>query len=324
MRGIKFSIITPVYNAAGYLPDTLRHLSQFKPEDFDIYFINDGSTDDSGAILNDYCSEHKNAQVITQQHRGVSAARNVGLNVAGGDYILFLDADDSFLPDIFSILRECITENAADIIVFGAKVVNYDPRYTLNDIEPRNIIYRKFEPQALFDEAGTRPYVWNCTYKTSFVKGKNLQFDEDISLGEDHLFQFTAFPQASVIQFISDKLYRYNYLKEKSIVSKSVDNVLFRCERHIILASKVISSLKMINIYNLFETDILVWQYQFLKTDIHSLNKSQFKIAAMILKQSLKNNSIRISKLPLNTRKKLSYYSLINYSLHILRQIIKR
>lgn len=320
----KFSVITPVFNSGLSLKRTLKNIAALDQSAFEIIFVNDGSSDNSEELLEEYCKSHANARLINSEHRGVSSARNIGIENSNGDYILFLDADDGFFSEIFSVLNKHIDKNHPDILVFGAKINNYNSEFVLSDITPRNIIYSPFKEEALFNEPGARPYVWNCAYNTQFIKSKGIRFDEDITLGEDQLFQFTSFPQANVIQFISDKLYCYNYLERDSVIKGYIKDTFSRCILHVKLIDKVLEALIKINVYSSLKTDLLLWIYQFLKTDILSLKKYQFKIVASSLKTALVHNSIKINKMPLTVKKKLSYYSLINYSLCVLRRIIKR
>jgi glycosyltransferase involved in cell wall biosynthesis len=92
----KISIIIPVYNAENYLEECLLSISQQTFGDFEILAINDGSTDRSLEILKKYQAKEPRLQVISQENKGVSAARNLGLDNAKGEYIAFVDADDFY------------------------------------------------------------------------------------------------------------------------------------------------------------------------------------------------------------------------------------
>lgn len=310
MDGTLFSIIMPVYNGADYLRKTLANVSILEQKKFEIIIIDDGSTDDSGVILREYCATHENSRLIFSDHKGVSKARNIGLTHVKGDYILFLDSDDQFYADVFEVLERNIHEYSADIIVFGANVISYDPRCVLADIEPRDILYRRFEVSALFDEVGARPYVWNCAYKTEFVKNNKLCFDEEISLGEDQLFQFCAFPKAETIQFLKDKLYRYNFLANGVSNKEYFINTFCRCKLHIKLVEKIIVAFRPYDNCVQMQKALYLWIYDFLHNDFFSLNKSEYKEISFTFKKMLQKHKIDILKLPVPFKKKLCYYSL--------------
>ena len=110
----KISIIIPVYNAEQYLEECLLSISQQTFGDFEIWAINDGSTDRSLEILKKYQAKEPRLQVIAQENKGVSAARNLGLENAQGDYITFVDADDTLPNDAFS---EIISVSSVDLLM---------------------------------------------------------------------------------------------------------------------------------------------------------------------------------------------------------------
>ena len=115
------SMIIPIYNAGKYLAECLDSCTQqnISPDDYEIICVNDGSTDDSPAILNAYASRFRQIKVITQSNAGVSAARNAGMDNAAGDYIWFIDADDIIVPNCLKHLRETCAETDCDRLGFS-------------------------------------------------------------------------------------------------------------------------------------------------------------------------------------------------------------
>lgn len=96
---MKVSVIIPVYNVEKYLESCLESIKSQTFTDYELILINDGSTDESVAIMRRYAKTDARIRIIPQSNRGVSAARNLGLSVAEGDYVLFVDSDDTILPD---------------------------------------------------------------------------------------------------------------------------------------------------------------------------------------------------------------------------------
>ena len=94
MKKVKVSIIVPIFNVDKYLEACLDSLICQTLKDIEIICVNDGSTDNSLEILNQYQGKEKRLKIFSQENKGVSAARNLGLQIAKGDYILFVDADD--------------------------------------------------------------------------------------------------------------------------------------------------------------------------------------------------------------------------------------
>ena len=104
--GIKYSVIIPVYNAQKTLKRCLDSLLGQAREDVEIILINDGSSDRSGAIIEDYRNRYPNIRAVAQENSGVSAARNRGLDEAKGTYITFVDSDDYVSDDYFRVMDE--------------------------------------------------------------------------------------------------------------------------------------------------------------------------------------------------------------------------
>ena len=104
MKPIKVSIIMPVYNGEKFLRKTLDSILKQSFQNYELIAVNDGSTDESRSVLEEYCLIIHNMQIIDQPNSGVSAARNKGMSVAKGEYVCFIDADDLIHPDFLRIL----------------------------------------------------------------------------------------------------------------------------------------------------------------------------------------------------------------------------
>lgn len=134
---IKVSIIVPVYNSERYLNDCFDSIirQDLKQEEFEVIVINDGSTDNSLAIINEYRSRFVNFIVHSQHNHGLSVARNKGVELARGKYIFFLDSDDWIADNCLStICEKCINENLDILRVVAANIIDGEPvkRYILN------------------------------------------------------------------------------------------------------------------------------------------------------------------------------------------------
>ena len=111
------SIILPVYNAGNYLRDTLDSVLEQTYSDFELIAVNDGSTDNSLAILQEYKEKDDRIFIIDKSNSGVSDTRNIGIAHAKGEYIAFLDADDVYSPIYLSLMFHTAKEKQADIVV---------------------------------------------------------------------------------------------------------------------------------------------------------------------------------------------------------------
>ena len=112
------SVIVPVYNVLPYLRESLDSVINQTYKDLEIIIVDDGSTDGSDAVCEEYAKDSR-VKVIHQKNHGLSAARNVGLDIARGDYIAFLDSDDVYLPDMIQTMVEGIQKSQADVVVCG-------------------------------------------------------------------------------------------------------------------------------------------------------------------------------------------------------------
>lgn len=122
-----FSIIIPVYNVEKYISECLNSVYSQEFEAFEVIAIDDGSADNSGNILDKYKADfHDKTTVIHQANQGQSAARNLGIQKATGDYILFIDSDDWIEPKTLQILYEKIKENSYDMLGFNNQKVYED------------------------------------------------------------------------------------------------------------------------------------------------------------------------------------------------------
>lgn len=164
------SVIVPVYNVLPYLRESLESVINQTYEDLEIIIVDDGSTDGSDVVCEEY-SRDSRVKVIHQKNHGLSAARNVGLDLARGDYIAFLDSDDVYLPDMIQTMVEGIKKSRADIEICGFNKVYSKGNITKKRIRnKRGLIIKKEEILSREDALKhvidkLRPCVWNKLYK---------------------------------------------------------------------------------------------------------------------------------------------------------------
>ena len=117
----KLSIIIPVYNVERYLPECIERLIFQIDNSCEVILVNDGSTDGSSLLCQKYSSVYHNFKLINQKNMGLSRARNAGIKVANGEYLLFLDSDDYLVDDAIDVILKCINNNEADILFIRSK-----------------------------------------------------------------------------------------------------------------------------------------------------------------------------------------------------------
>ena len=121
---LTLSIIVPIYNVAPFLKQCIDSILLQTMNDFELILINDGSTDESGEICNNYSKMDRRIKVIHQINKGVSSARNTGIFIAQGDYIAFVDPDDTIEPNMYEILTKSALKFKADLVVCPIRTIN--------------------------------------------------------------------------------------------------------------------------------------------------------------------------------------------------------
>ena len=170
------SIIMPVYNAAGFLEDSVGDILNQTFKGFELICVDDGSSDGSGAILDEYAEKDDRIRVVHQENRGGGIARNAGMREADGKYLLFLDADDRFEPDLLKVILDEAEKTNCDVLTFGADTFNHltgeKGKASWLIKNGRNEI--KENP---FDSVNTT--VWNKLFRKDYIDRIGIQFQSN-------------------------------------------------------------------------------------------------------------------------------------------------
>ncbi|HLS70252.1 MAG TPA: glycosyltransferase family 2 protein [Chitinophagaceae bacterium] len=218
------STIIPIYNSSDHLGRCLDSLltAQIDNVNNEIILVNDGSTDNSLEICEQYAKKHKNLKVLSQSNQGPSAARNLGIENAVGEYITFVDSDDYVEKDYCKeILSAHKSYPNVDIITFGYFKVENNKRkenYSVSKFD--EIIHNKEIKNLLKNtvDYGFLLFPVNKLYKKSLILSSSL-FPTNIRLGEDTIFNLKLFYNATNIVFVKKSIYNY-YYNEKSVTSQ--------------------------------------------------------------------------------------------------------
>ncbi|MDR0678503.1 MAG: glycosyltransferase [Holosporaceae bacterium] len=209
------SVIVPFYNVRQYLKECLDSLLNQTFRDIEIICINDGSSDDSGTILQEYASKDPRIVPLTQENKGPATARNIGLKVAKGKYISFVDGDDWINPETFASLILLLT-NDIDAVIFGVNLLEKKNKLLLEYFRPR--FYGKLNMCGDIILA-TPATVWNKIYRKDIIDKYEVSFPDGL-LYEDNSFHWKYLMQTSSVYFHPAKLYNYRIQKD-SIMSKT-------------------------------------------------------------------------------------------------------
>ena len=213
------SIIIPIYNSEKYLRKCIDSVISQTFNDWEMILIDDGSTDNSGSICNEYASD---SRVIIKhaQNGGVSKARNMGLRLAKGDYVTFMDSDDWLEPNAFEIYNRAIVSTPPQPITPDIIKVGYYQDYGNGQSEQVTIpkpkyLYDTTEMLVATDESRYFGFLWDELIKRSVIG--SICFDEDISWCEDHLFSLQVFSACKSMALLPDVLYHYCIHSEESL-----------------------------------------------------------------------------------------------------------
>lgn len=171
----KFSLIVPVYKVEEYLPKCIESVLSQKNQDFELLLIDDGSPDNCGKICDDYAAKYPGKiSVIHQPNGGAGAARNHGIRLSKGEYILFLDSDDSIAEDLLSDLADVIEKQAVDLILYGARVNKNGKEVGQlhEDVPTEQVISVKEHPKLYFGVMAP----WNRAYKKTLFTENGIDF----------------------------------------------------------------------------------------------------------------------------------------------------
>lgn len=210
---VEISVIIPVYNAEKFLVECLDSIANQTFRDIEIICIDDGSTDKSLDILNDYASKDDRFVVISQENKGQGAARNEGLKLVKSDYFCFMDADDMLELETFETCYNKLKDEDLDFVMY--KLINYDDvtkkRYTTPSYDMYYIA--RFSENKIYDYNDLNDLMFyvsvspvNKLYKSEFILKNNIKFPEGI-IFEDNLFFWRMLFHAKRIAFIDEYFY---------------------------------------------------------------------------------------------------------------------
>ena len=207
------SVIIPVYNVEKYISQCLISVCGQTYADLEIILVDDGSTDTSGEICDEYARNDKRIHVIHQKNAGAAAAKNAGLEAATGTYLSFVDSDDFLEPDAYSHMIHIIQEQKADVVQCSYRDVFKD--HTVEH-SLEKVILNQIDFLALFTEDWTCALLWDKLYKRSLFDGVSFETGHRI---DDEYFTYRGIMNAKRI--VRDSCIVYNYRKRASSVMYS-------------------------------------------------------------------------------------------------------
>ncbi|WP_318630210.1 glycosyltransferase family 2 protein [Limosilactobacillus reuteri] len=226
------SIIVPVYNKENYIGGLIKQLRKQTYKDFEVIFVDDGSSDSSYETALKYTRENNNTFVYKQENSGVSVARNKGIEKAKGEWISFLDPDDSITDDYLEELLR--VSDQCDIVCCCCYAYDNDGKY-LNDFFNKDRVFEGDNKVDLFRQLLDDTYCrdkevytaigvpWGKLYKKDFIIDNNLRFNDKLKRQQDNIFNMHAFYKATRIKYINKALYYYQIEHVKDYYKSKFD-----------------------------------------------------------------------------------------------------
>ncbi len=232
----KISVIMPVYNSEQYLRGAIDSVLTQSFEEFELLLVDDGSSDNSGKICDEYARENKKVKVYHNENQGICATRNFAMEKAKGKYLVFIDNDDNLIQGMLEENYKLAEKNKADIVKFSCVI---DESYKNGFVEKRGNYFSK--TFTFTDEESPKyfeillkekyfSYIWNGMYRKGFLEENNLKFNTDIKCGyEDRILNYEIFFRAKKTVINKNPGYYYFQRYEHSTFKKFNENQLYSC-----------------------------------------------------------------------------------------------
>ena len=244
------SIIVPVYNTEAYLPDCLDSIVNQTYKDIEIILVDDGSTDNSGRICDEYAKQDNRIVVIHKENGGVSSARNRGIDISNGKFICFIDSDDTIDKLYVETLAVAINDDEVDLVLCNVRDI------WINRISEKRKIKEYLSGDFFADYyklINLLRFPVLKLYKSQIIKKYNLKFYEDIVCAEDQIFNFEYYIHISKYVYIDKAYYNYYHRNNGSlstIKSREAYSSEFRklqIEREFLYKNNILKRSKLLN-----------------------------------------------------------------------------
>lgn len=291
------SVLLAVYNVEGFIRASVDSILHQDFNDYELIIVDDGSTDQSGKICDEYAKCHPRISVIHKNNGGLSTARNAGIDVARGKYIVFVDADDTLPPGALASMAERAVTADADVVVFSFTTVKNGKRIETHVVDGKrydaDFALRKL---LRYDMPMTS---WGKTYRRRIFD--KIRFDPAAKMGQDTLFNITCAAKLKC-SFVFADVCVYNYVLRESSISFSGRFY----EKYLKLSSLVEAALQGEGVYEAVAQDFAVF-------DAINVLQAAFKArrcpARELIDRLLENRVLWDERFPAFERKILGYFA---------------
>ena len=340
MNQVSISVIIPVYNAEKFIAETIESVLHQSYNAVELVIVNDGSIDRSGSICEKYAKEYSNIKYYEKSNSGVSDTRNLGIEKATGNYITFLDSDDTLPEDSLKILVEAILNNNCDA-VYANYYNEYDGKKVQRTlrIKPGKYTYGDLKDRILDD--GTLAGILfgsacPACYKADFLRENKILFPSGIRVNEDGFFNLLVIQNCSSIA-VSDA-YVYNYrqwkMNQKKPLKKDdrfddceilINAFLSSCEDHETFAVQQKRRVVSIAFWNMLRIQSADASYKQCRAYLKEiLQNEELKNCYQYLDYASMNRYKKVICFVMKHRMYMLFYVLIKYFFPVLSKVIKR
>lgn len=280
MKNVKVSIVIPVYNAESYLTDCIESIINQSYQNIEIILVDDGSTDNSGSICDNYAKKDNRIKVIHEKNSGVSTARNSGIKASSSGYVNFIDSDDIVHSDYIKKLVENVNSDLLPI----CRIEEFQDRVTIKN-EDNGII--NLNKDRFIELCKLTLLNTPCCklYNLDIIRNNNICFDTKLSLGEDLLFNLDYLKHIDKIVIVDQVLYYYRR-SESNTLSTAYNPKMPEIQS--ILFDKYTDFFKVLSMDN--STSRIYDSYR-------------YSILAIMIENEFKNKSVNFLERCLNVKK---------------------
>lgn len=225
------TVIVPAYNSSRTIERCIRSLLKQTYSHKEIIIVDDGSTDNTPFICHKYM-ESFDIKYYSAPHGGVSAIRNLGLEKANGEYVMFVDADDYVKKNFIEKMVSALETAKCDMCICSYLRVVYNDCYPIKEFQKGGIVSRNKYLIDTLKDPGHHYFgvIWNKIFKTDIIRNNNIRFSKDITLGEDFVFSLEYLRYAKKVNVIEDKLIYYCY-QDVNTLSRIKEKKISDCEK---------------------------------------------------------------------------------------------
>lgn len=278
----KVSIIIPIYNTGDKLVRCLESVLNQTHDDFECLLVDDGSIDQSPRIIDEFAAKDSRFKAIHKPNGGVSSARNEGLRIADGEWVVFLDSDDTIKPNHIEAMLS-VVEDGIDIVFTGFEQIVAGNQIVKGHAYDRQIYKGKDGIANFFDETEALNFMipWDRMYRRSVIVKEGILFDTKLSLSEDRLFCYQYLLHTSGIATIPEITYLHDATDQNSLSNRFYPFSV-NAYRH---DTFVDATEKLQSAYTFPDHAIfLLWKYTWdlmvqTLSSLHGIKKNVFKIS---------------------------------------------